>query len=1313
MPMSSHEIGAMAMQQQAMFGNFQSYAQQITPPYASGGASQMSGNPMSGYGQSPPSYQPMGGGFMTGPPPAPPPMMAPQSGMMMPQAGGLAQMAMRVPYSAPGSYVGQAFGEQLAGTAMGGFASGMQGAGALAGMAGMAGAGMSALGVGGVAAGGLAMAGSMPITMGLAAGAYGAQQMYGGFQQRQQVNSVLRQRFGGMMGVGSGRGGMGFSTGEMGDISSMMRDMSGDDMFTGFDELTRVMDKTAQMGMYRGVQSAKQFREKFKQTVASLKEVAQTMHTSLEEATQFMGQQRQMGFFSGAEINQNLMKTKMTAGATGLSVGQLNEAGMQGTQMGRAMGMLGKHGAQAMQETTANLAMGMRTGAISTELIAEATGGLTGAEGAQAAAGRMMQINQKWLRRGVGRVELAALWDPEGGGINQERLAQVRSGAMSFQEMRRLGRQTIAKTGGRRSQFFLDEERLRGQAMAEGGGDLMLGALKSHLGKRGVGMDSPIAQRWLQRQTGMSRSEADLWLEQAREMPRTMEQRRVQGRVQMENEARTRNREGRGVSGARRKWSNWWENNVENRFRQIGDDLTTSFSETVESVQQDMEGSIKLKVSKRVKQAVEELAKTGKGDFFKGAMEWQAGLDLAGGHRSFSGGAAGALGRALGTRPDSVEDRLNRLGVNDAGTALHGEYFQQVVRPVLQTGQALKGGGIKGRRHVDMTDKIEWLRKQSIDIGMGGSQFGFSSADLGDLGESARGILVDQYGSGNVDAYRAMDVKRRSALDSLSQNDSSVELQGFLDKRIRLYSQSSPELRRAFAKAKGANQKRALLREIESRAGLAEGDTRLAPVNAMTEAIGGASNENLGALIEASKNQQKEMALNLAEEIIGGDGGEWIEEKEWASVRRNVLGQDSAAWGGKQVFLTDKDGKKFKRKFRRSDLDSKDPATIKASAAIRKQRNDERRFAEGLVNTFADESIRTLTSEALKGDKDAIEKLYDMGVNAKTDKKDKETILKIVQSLKDGTESQKKILRNMVAGEMFGEIVGAYKREADTGRALAEDLTTNENLQEAMREAGPEAESDLAAIAEARQEAYKGGRINQDALKKAYKLEREFYARYGGDEKANRMIGALSKSGSGVYMSVGLERAQEVLTRAKGKNATRELLEYGLRERLNVKGGLASLGLSEKDAKALVSRMEGGEALTGKEFRAALGKKGRKAFRAVSNKQIEEAMGDIFQSSTDGWTDEEKGALAGSEAAGASSRGRQQGAGGTIATLAQKQVDHLSAIVKSQKALIKVVGAQKGMTDEQVNKIVGAMGGGKKGNAAGTVDPTATPAAED
>ena len=78
----------------------QSYAQQITPPYAGGGASPMSGNPMTGYGQAPPTYKPMAGGYMSGPSPAPPPMMPAMPSMAMPQYGGLASMGMQVPYAA-------------------------------------------------------------------------------------------------------------------------------------------------------------------------------------------------------------------------------------------------------------------------------------------------------------------------------------------------------------------------------------------------------------------------------------------------------------------------------------------------------------------------------------------------------------------------------------------------------------------------------------------------------------------------------------------------------------------------------------------------------------------------------------------------------------------------------------------------------------------------------------------------------------------------------------------------------------------------------------------------------------------------------------------------------------------------------------------------------------------------------------------------------------------------------------------------------------------------------------------------------------
>ncbi len=671
MVMSSHQISAMAMQQQAMFGNQANYAAQITPP---GG---------------------MFGGYGGGPLPGPPPPPGAQAGYgAVPPTGGMMSMMSAIPYQMPGQYVQQGFAEQMAGGLIGagsGMMSGISGAAqAVTGAAGMATLGFGVGGMltgagfgGGMAAlgslpfgGAVLAAGGIPAMLGagvLAGGAYAGNEMYQGFRERQDVSRVMRQRFGGMMGVGGGRGGMGFSSQEMGQMSSMMRGMAADDMFTSFDELTRTLDKTSQMGLYRGVQSAAEFREKFKTTVNTLKEIAKTMHTSLDEAAGFMEQQRNQGFFSGQDINRSLMRTRMSAGATGMSVDQMNQIGQMGTQMGRSMGMLGRTGSDAMKEMASNVAMGMQMGFISDQDIAEATGGLTGAEGAQAYAARMMQTNRRWLKRGPGRVMLAGLWDQEGG-IDEAMMNKALSGDISIGQLRAAGRRNIAQTGGRRSEFFLNEDRLGGQLMASGGGDLMLGVVGEHFArKKGIELEDPIMQRWLQRYSGRSQSEVELAIKQFRKMPEILQERKARFAQQLEMEGRSRAREVSGFQGFRRRMNQAWDQNVSAPLRQVGDDITGDIDKAIDDIVGQMEGRVSLHMSKRAREAQVELRSTGKGGLLQargktGADIMSAARSKYGGDISTGGGFLGGVGRALGMRGESLDDRLRAVGADSAWT---------------------------------------------------------------------------------------------------------------------------------------------------------------------------------------------------------------------------------------------------------------------------------------------------------------------------------------------------------------------------------------------------------------------------------------------------------------------------------------------------------------------------------------------------------------------------------------------------------------------------------------------------------------------
>lgn len=849
MVMSSHEISAITMQQQAMFGNMASYAQQATPPYA---AQQQT------YSQNIPAF----GGYTARPAPAPPMPTYAAPGYTPGTYGGAMGMGQAMfQGGGPGMYTGQMVGEQLLGTGLGGLATaagGMEtlggwastGAG-IAGMMGMGGPmtrflGGTAFGTGaaGLFAGG--MVAGAPL-LGLEAANFGAQQLYAGYQQRQAVNRVMRNRFGGAMGVGGGRGGMGFSTEEMGQMSSMIREMSGQDMFTSFDELVGVMDQTSQMGMYRGVQSAREFRDRFRETVDTLKEVARTMHTSLGEATQFMESQRQLGFFTGTDISANLMQTRVAAGASGMSMQQLQQIQMQGTQMGRAMGMRGRTGATAMREFATNIAIAQRTGTLSDEMMAEATGGLTGSEGAQAMAGRMMELNQRWFQRGPGRVMLAALWDPETGGVSEERIQQVMSGNLSFQELRRMGRANIAGTGGRRSEFFAQEERIRGEAMAAAGGDIRLGMLEQHLARRrGVTADDPIGQRWLRRQTGWSQSELEAVIEMRRDAPRMMEERRIRTRQQIEQAAQNRAREGTGLTGLQRRWAQKWEKSVEDPLRQVADDLVTSWTQAVEGLQRDIEGVVEVTVSDRTRQAVVELAQTGKTEgLLTGGryQQWLQGLDIQAGRQIAQGGLVGGIGRMIGARGPTLEQRIAKI------------------QPLLTGEQKREISG------ADLATQSAFYNK-FMARAAGATGTGIPEADVSRLAASMRSIVEERVGLGaGLESWqRARGMAEEQGGDALAT---------VINKRIVMLAAHDPELGAVLMKGDFA-QKAARLRQLEVRSGLGEAFR--------TPTFGGGVDITDFAAVQAAAKLQEEKAYEALGQLVF-DGPEGLEKEGfWASL---------------------------------------------------------------------------------------------------------------------------------------------------------------------------------------------------------------------------------------------------------------------------------------------------------------------------------------------------------------------------------------------------------------------------------------------
>jgi hypothetical protein len=670
----------------------------------------------------------------------------------------------------PGTGAEQVFSERLMGAGMGAARFGTAGvnffnplsdpmsAGITAGMGAL---GMGSLGMTGLAGAGMATGIGIPIAAGALALQYGVNQMGVGVRQRQDVNRVLRNRFGGMMGIGGGRGGQGFGEQEMGQISSMVREMGTSDIFSSTEEMTRLLDKTAQMGLYRGVQNARQFRTRFKELVGTLKEISQTMQVTLEDATQFMDSSRRMGFFSGQEINRNMLQTRYGAQATGMSVGQVQQLGLTGAQMGRALGMRGRVGAGAMQQAGLNIATGLRTGAISEEMAAEATGGLTGDAAVQALAQRSMELNAAWTKSRPGQAMLAGLWDPATGGINQARMQRYLGGEISVRQLRGLGRQNIAATGGRQSEFFAEQERLGGQLQEEAGGaPLWLAGIAEHVARRrGTSMSDPmtmrITQKLMQRQgMNIELSELEEQINRLQHMPELRAARMGKESMAMEQDARNRVMQKVGIGGLERRLSHWFTKTVENPFREVGDRMQGTVSEAIRQLTDDFEGRIKTQMNDETKQAMEQIAMFGKivDPRLKGSgigtpaspQAQQAYMrSLQRSRESTWGSARGVAqfwGQALGSRPGRSDTAMSAyaMGVLDPRSALALEQQQRQGTMTIETQAAL-----------DPLLRSANERAQQTGIGMG-----FQAPQLERLAERFATAVTSVYAPGTEEFNR-------------------------------------------------------------------------------------------------------------------------------------------------------------------------------------------------------------------------------------------------------------------------------------------------------------------------------------------------------------------------------------------------------------------------------------------------------------------------------------------------------------------------------------------------------------------------------
>lgn len=523
----------------------------------------------------------------------------------------------------------------------------MTGAAALMGMDPMSlglKAGIGAYGAG-MGLGGAAMAGGAVALPAMAFGAaaqHVGQQMFEGAGQQMNLNQTLR----GSYNFRNQQGGQGFNRSDMTQIGSMIRDMSGQfgpgGEITGFRELTQLAGKMNTMGLAQGVKDVKDFAEKFKTMVTSLKHMATDLGTTLEGAMEFAAAAKSSGIFGMGKAAAFTSGVRQTAVAGGLAVSEVTGAASIGSQITRAMGGLGRQGAGAGMRTIGQIGSAVQMGALSEEDIYNVTG-QTGAEGRQAYATSQMQKTASFLQSGRGRRMLASMAGKDGT-LDESSVQEFLSGGMSIAETMRLDNKMKTQVG--RANFIRNEGRLRGAAMERLGAFLPAMQMQQWAASKGIDINDMDDRSMLfaQRQLGMGRDEVDQAIKMAKAMPRILQQQRQSAEDDAFHQGQGLQRKQMGLEGIRSRFDQAKEQ-VNSKLQKAGQDVLNAGSEAVDSFFTKLAGQYTQTVSEKADAAYRSAmygGAAGKASFqtyFGGTPKGLAGRG--------GGGIAGLGGRSM------------------------------------------------------------------------------------------------------------------------------------------------------------------------------------------------------------------------------------------------------------------------------------------------------------------------------------------------------------------------------------------------------------------------------------------------------------------------------------------------------------------------------------------------------------------------------------------------------------------------------------------------------------------------------------------
>jgi hypothetical protein len=223
------------------------------------------------------------------------------------------------------------------------------------------------------------------------------------------------------------RRGTGMSTKSRQDVGEFMRQMDTADPMMNMQDLTQVMKKSVEAGMFTGTQSVDDFKKKFKDIVENVKLVTTTLHQTLEEGVKTLKDLRSIGI-DPSNAKGALMSAEIMGRASGKSAGEMMNIGLQGAELFRGTGVSMEIGFQANMMNTASIRALRDSKTISQETIAQAGG-------EEALAQRMTATGLGFSQSTMGRGLAGAYFGgagASGSGFNEEAFRKFAGGGMGI-----------------------------------------------------------------------------------------------------------------------------------------------------------------------------------------------------------------------------------------------------------------------------------------------------------------------------------------------------------------------------------------------------------------------------------------------------------------------------------------------------------------------------------------------------------------------------------------------------------------------------------------------------------------------------------------------------------------------------------------------------------------------------------------------------------------------------------------------------------------------------------------------------------------